>query len=596
MADGVLLATDIWRGPGDRPRPTLLRRTPYGRAYGEHDAQRQLDAGYVFVSQDVRGRGNSAGEFSPFSSDEADARATLDWIAAQPWSNGKVGTFSGSAEGVVQFLAMAAAPEPLRCAHVSVATHDVYAAMLPGGAWRTDLDTAWLNSLGAPGMIDEWKAHEVRDAYWDASTLSIEEMEKIDHPVFMTGGFFDIFAPDESRAASLLPQHVAPGARPDVFVVLGPWTHGSRGPRQGQLLYPDSAALHSDNSEQDAFFAWCLQGAARPAGAAVRYYITELSDSERVDRSDGARVMLADGGWRDSALWPPAGVHTETLFLAADNRLGPTAQDAERVELPLDPANPMPSRGGGNFSNPAGPHDQAELDRRRDVYVAATLPLPAPVELVGTPRAFVWAASATDDIDVVVRFEQVTANGKVVAFADGVRRGRFVHGYDAIRPLVPGEPALFELELGPIALRVREGSALRIAISGASNPRYEPNPNHAAPLATRPAVVPTTLSIFRDPAHPSRLELPVLLGEIPGAASHPAPPAANPAKAPPGQPAPAAEPAGSDPGHAGPDAGAAAVEQTAGSCGVVSKYVNMRTIGLLALLLALVGRRWWRSR
>ncbi|MET0284282.1 MAG: CocE/NonD family hydrolase [Polyangiales bacterium] len=504
MGDGVSLATDVWRET-DTPRPTLLRRTPYGRAIDEKQARKMLDDGYVVVSQDVRGRGNSAGIFLPFSTDEADGHATIAWITSQPWSNGKVGMYSGSAEGIVQYQAMANAPPGLACVSTRVATHDVYSGMVPGGAWRTDLDSDWLTMLGASSVIGVWRAHEVRDAFWDALTLTHDEMAKVAHPVSIVGGFFDIFAPDQARLARELPRYAK-----DVSIVLGPWTHGGwLGSEQGQLRYPHDVVLPLEE-EQRAFFAYCLQGKPRPSVAKVRYYITELGDTQNAEGQ-----FIVNGSWREDTLWPPAAVHTETLFLAPDNRLG-QALPAPPVELPLDPANPMPSLGGGNFSTAAGPHEQSELDRRKDVYLAATPALSEAVELVGSPRAFVWAASATDDIDVVVRIEQVTPSGKVIAFADGIQRGRFVRGHDAIRPLTPGEPTLFELELGPLALRLTRGAALRIAISGASSPRYEPNPNRALPLSEAGKPVATTLTIFRDPAHPSRIELPVLHGALPG--------------------------------------------------------------------------------
>jgi len=189
MPDGVSLATDVWRPLFDNtPRPVLLRRTPYGRAIDFSVAQALVDAGFVLVSQDVRGRGNSQGVFEPFFDDKVDGKATIEWAAAQPWSTGAVATYSNSAEGVVQYMAMANAPRGLRCAHLGMPSHDVYESMFPGGAWRTELGTTWLTGLGAASVEALWKSHEVRDSYWDDATLSTAEMASIDHPVFIMGG------------------------------------------------------------------------------------------------------------------------------------------------------------------------------------------------------------------------------------------------------------------------------------------------------------------------------------------------------------------------------------------------------------------------
>jgi hypothetical protein len=97
---------------------------------------------------------------------------------------------------------------------------------------------------------------------------------------------------------------------------------------------------------------------------------------------------------------------------------------------------------------------------------------------------------------------------------DGVRRGRFVAGDDQARPLTPDVPALFRIDLGPLAVRLVPGQRFRVAIAGTSSPRIEPNSNQAEapdePIAT-------TLTLWFDESHPSRLFLPLALGNVPGA-------------------------------------------------------------------------------
>ena len=512
----VTLATDVWRNFLDgTPRPVLLRRTPYGRALDATTAANLMNAGFIVVSQDVRGRGDSTGTFEPFFTDKQDGRATIDWIAAQPWSSGRVATYSASAEGIVQYMAMAAAPDALACSHVVFATHDVYASIFPGGAWRTELDNAWLDQLGADDVVTKWKAHEARDGYWDAATLSVAEMAKIDHPVFVYGGFFDVFSRDEHDTAVSLAQNVAPSSRGDFYFVLGPWTHGTFGSAlQGQLSFPDDAKMTSYVTELVQYLKWCLLGASRPPFANVRYWVTEISDDTVVDSSDNVSRVVAKGEWHDDSVWPPKGSRGYSVFLRDAHELGARAE-ATPVALPIDPAHPTPSVGGGNLTTAAGPFDQTEVDARPDVYTATTAPFTEPTTLVGAPHALIWASSATDDVDVVVRLEVVTPGGKAIGFTDGIRRGRFVNGFDAIRALTPNVPAAFDVALGPIALRLPAGFALRIAISGSSSPRYEPNPNTSAALASHPTAQATTLTLYSDAQHPSRIDLPVLSGSVP---------------------------------------------------------------------------------
>jgi predicted acyl esterase len=520
MPDGVTLATDVWLPTaGGGPRPVLLRRTPYGRAVAASDAANVIDAGYVLVSQDVRGRGGSGGSFVPFFSDKVDGKATVDWIAAQSWSNGKVGTYSASAEGIVQYMAMASAPEALLCSHVVVATPDLYEGLFPGGAWRTDLGTNWLDAQGVPGVVDLWKSHEVRDGYWDAATLSAHEMAGVDHPVFVVGGMFDIFSISEVHAFRALQANVAPSARQDVFLVLGPWTHGGiTTSTQGQVLYGQDAAYAAYVTDLIAYFGWCLQGSVRPDFPAVRYYLSELSDTLVVDPSDGMQRISASGEWREATTWPPPGARDVQLFLHADDVLRGSPPDASEGShtLDVDPTHLVPSLGGGNLTTAAGPYDQAPIDGRADVYVTAIPPVEELVEVVGSPRAALWVSSATSDLDVIVRAEVLTPAGKAIAMTDGILRGRFAGGLSRSTPLTPDEPTLFELELGPIAVRLPVGYALRFAIAGSSSPRYEANPNQAVPLADAPTPVATRLTLHRDSEHPSRLYVPLIAGHLPG--------------------------------------------------------------------------------
>jgi hypothetical protein len=199
------------------------------------------------------------------------------------------------------------------------------------------------------------------------------------------------------------------------------------------------------------------------------------------------------------------------------------AADGIAADLPVDPATPIPSKGGGNLTTPAGPFDQAAVDALPGVLTARTPVATAPVQVEGNVRAIIWASSTTDDGDVVVRLSQVTPGGRILMLADGVRRGRFVAGTDVARPLVPGTPTRFDVDLGPVAFLLPPGHAIQVSVAGTSAPRYQPNPGTSAPLASDPALTASTLTIYRDAAHPSGLVLPVTAGILPGTATEPPP-------------------------------------------------------------------------
>src|SRR5262245_27742274 len=127
MRDGVRLAADMWRPEAPGRYPVLLARTPYlktGLRLSEW-ARWFASRGYVFVVQDTRGRGDSEGTFEFFAGDGKDGYDSIEWLATQPWSNGRVGTLGLSYLGTVQWLAAREHPPHLVC----------MAPTAPGGRW-----------------------------------------------------------------------------------------------------------------------------------------------------------------------------------------------------------------------------------------------------------------------------------------------------------------------------------------------------------------------------------------------------------------------------------------------------------------------------
>ncbi len=514
MPDGAQLATSVWL-PQDSQAvalPTLLRRTPYGRDL-EGDFTRALnDLGYAVVSQDVRGRGASDGDFLPFFPDRIDGPATIAWIASQPWSNGRVGSWSGSAEGVVQFMALGEGPAALDCAFILMATEDVCAGMMPGGAWRTELTTAWMTGMGALDALAQWRQHEACDAWWDPARLDADRIAKVHARLLLIGGFYDIFPSDMTRAFRRIQEGGNPSIRDDLFLVLGPWTHGtlmaddSGFMPEGELRYPPDAGYTDYWADFLEFFEWCLKDAPRPAWAPVRYFTSRIAD-------DGAS---ASGTWWTSPSWPPPSPGPTTVFLGPDEGLWastPTSPVAP-LWIPVDPATPVPSVGGGNLTTPTGPRNQSLVDQMAGVAFFQSLPAGTDAMFEGDVRASIWASNSTEDVDVVVRLSQVTPTGRVLALADGIRRGRYLASPQVATALQPGLPTRFDVDLGPVAFVLPAGHQLRVAVSGTLSPRYEPNPGSLAPIAGNPAPVASNLGIHMGADTPSTITLPLISGAL----------------------------------------------------------------------------------
>ncbi|MFC1890735.1 CocE/NonD family hydrolase, partial [Thermodesulfobacteriota bacterium] len=153
MRDGTELATDVYNKPGAASTPTVVIRTPYGREGNESTAQGLVDLGYSAVSQDIRGTGESGGEFLMFRDDgwglTQDGFDTVEWAAAGNWSNEEAGLWGGSALAITSLLAAGAAPPSLKCAFTLAGTGDIFHHLAyQGGALREELVVNWCVALG----------------------------------------------------------------------------------------------------------------------------------------------------------------------------------------------------------------------------------------------------------------------------------------------------------------------------------------------------------------------------------------------------------------------------------------------------------------
>lgn len=157
MRDGVRLATDVYRLEGSAPAPVLMARTPYNKEYATSgsmfDVFRAVQAGYVVVIQDVRGRYASEGEFNPHFQETQDGVDAFAWAAAQPWSNGVVGTFGGSYLGATQWLPAREQPPALRAMAPSITFSDLYEGCLYQGGAKVLHDLRWVVADIIPAEI-----------------------------------------------------------------------------------------------------------------------------------------------------------------------------------------------------------------------------------------------------------------------------------------------------------------------------------------------------------------------------------------------------------------------------------------------------------
>ena len=204
LRDGTKLAVNVYKPAGKGPWPVVISRTPYlkdGRIDKEKDpdgsksraamtkqAKRYTDAGFVFVLQDVRGKGHSQGFYAAFENDIDDGYDSVEWAAKQPWSNGNVGITGGSALGITSNAAAMAAPPHLKAAYVVVAPYDLLANSYMGGVLKEKDSIGWQKQQGASDEVLDRQLRRVEDDIdWNRGAMTTNR-KYIRIPMYNVGG------------------------------------------------------------------------------------------------------------------------------------------------------------------------------------------------------------------------------------------------------------------------------------------------------------------------------------------------------------------------------------------------------------------------
>jgi putative CocE/NonD family hydrolase len=491
MDDGVTLVADAWRPHRGGPWPVLLQRLPYGRAVAStpvlpHPAW-FARRGFAVVVQDCRGRGASGGRFTPFVDEGRDGAASIEWAARLPFSDGQVATYGFSYQGLAQLYAAALRPASLRGVAAMMCCPDPYEGWtyelrclrLPFVAfWSAQLagqdehrapvpyDVGTLPVAAAlgpdpPRWFVEWLDHPDDDDYWAARR---PDLAAIEVPVFTVLGYFDDFSSGTARLVSEL----------NAEAVCGPWAHMPWGTRFGD------AELGAD------------AGPAPVAEHLIAFFDRVFSRDERAEPPERVRYFTVGAGWRGAPTWPPS--HqvqrwTATSAGNANSRHGDgrlVEADAESGPpdiLVVEPLVPYPG-------DAVAFQDESASEDRRDVLCYTGGPLPASLDLAGSPLATITASCDRPNHDIVVTLVLVAEDGTARALTGGALR---CSGCD---PAVPSEHLV---ALRPIAWRVAAGGRLRLDVSGARFPAFDRNPHTDVPPAQARAVdtVVATIAVSR---------------------------------------------------------------------------------------------------
>ena len=512
MPDGILLATEVSLPAGPGPFPTVLVRTPYGRLDPEPGGGLNIplyvQEGYAVVSQAIRGTGISEGEWNFYREDRSDGHTTIEWIALQTWSDGKVGMVGRSAMGITQYAVAQGAPGALKCLSPAHSTPDGYEYTFPGGAFFYDLRYHWLQYMDFLHLVPVILDHRLWDTWWE-DLDAIESPETIHVPMFHMGRWYDLAQHGPLTAFPIVQHQGGANAAGNQYLWMDPLDHFHY---YGQFdpLHPPSPLPFEDWRQQLTldWLAYWLKDEATGVDNWPKARIYVMGAWEEAGAPGNAWVEMSD--------WPPP--HDLRAFYldhdGVDGVLSESIPSPGQLVLPIDPLDPVPTHGGGNFLEESGPWDQAAypvgrpIESRDDVLTFTTEVLAEPVYVMGPVTARIWINPDTPDLDLSVRLTDVYPDGRSMLIVDGIQRARMRCGDDQECFLLLGEPTEIEVDVWSTAMVFNAGHRIRVAIAGTNWKRFERNSNDGGDL-NNPNYIVANPEILFGPDHPSSVELPI---------------------------------------------------------------------------------------
>ena len=530
LPDGTRLAARVWLpdgafdGASGQPCPTILEAIPYRRREGtlivDHPRYDYwARQGFAGVRVDLRGSGDSDGRLTDeyLKQEQDDDLAVLEWIASQPWSNGRVGMIGYSWGGFAGLQVAARRPPALGavvtvnstvrrytddCHYVggAVNAHDmlswattmlVFDARPPdpeivGQRWRQ----MWEQRLDVtPPMIEPWLSHQLEDDYWRHGSVAFD-YKAVTCPVLAVGGWSD---PYRNAVLDLLENLDG-----QAFGLIGPWAHG----------YPHI----TDPGPQIGFLSECARFFGRYLRDDANGYDSEpaLRAYQQDYDQPAAYQPRRSGRWVSLAAWPPAEPRTQHHRLGP-GRLASTPPDTppdtavqQRVSSPQDTG-----LGAGSwcpYGGPSQPLEQTPDDERSLCF--DTAPLPDPVEILGFPRLRLRVAADRPEAVLASRLCDIAPTGDSLLVTRGVLSLTHRRGHDALTSVQPGTPVDIELRLDCAGHRFAPGHRIRLAVSSTYWPWVWPTAEA------------TTLELSLDTAE---LELPLLGAHGPADLGRPEP-------------------------------------------------------------------------
>ena len=533
MRDGITLAADVTL-PDELPAPAVVLRTPYGKT-GELQTRRAdvfAKGGYAAVLVDVRGRGDSDGDFRPYAADGPDGYDVIEWVAAQEWCTGSVATSGGSYGGKIQWLTGLEKPPSLKAMISTVTPSDPFVECPTGLPFLMSINWFRLVDGRVPQHVDNvdwmrvyrhrpiltmdeaagfvspnWREeleHRTLDRWWEPHRYQ-HRIAEIDVPVLHISGWYD----DEQIGTPRNFAALVAAGRAGQRLLMGPWGHAVNTTRTlGEVDFGPEAIIDLD-------------------GAMLAFLEEHVKGKAPQQPPAPARIFLMGANeWRDEQSWPPPGCEPRTWWLSSGGRANSRFGDGTLVEAAPDkeqppdawvhdPARPVPFITGESSGQIGGPDDYNGVETRGDVLVFTSEPFTEAVDLIGPVRLVAHVATSARDGDITAKLLDVHPNDFAQRLCDGMVRLRYRDGMTRESPVTPEETYEVDVVMWDTCQRILPGHRLRVEVAASAFPKYDVNLGTGGDMVTETDGVVATNRLWHDAARPSRLI--VTARPVPGA-------------------------------------------------------------------------------
>lgn len=534
MRDGVSLVADIYRPTTEAKVPAVLVRTPYGRENETPNAEFYAKRGYAYVVQDCRGRSDSEGDWDPFVNERKDGYDTVQWVAGQSWSDGKVGMIGASYGGYVQWSAAVEVPPALKCIIPQVSPpdamhnipYDFGIPFLYGDLWWAKIVKDKKADLtGVSQKIDKPKALTVLplskaddalfgesvpifDKWLERETIGDwkgfdyqQDIEKVKIPVLHISGWFD----GDEIGTQMNYAALRSIGRDNQWLLYGPWTHAfNTTSKLANVDFGSDAILELDSLYLRWFDTW-LKGKEVGIGKVSKVR---------------AFVMGANK-WVEMRSWPDdAASKGRTLFLSAPGSatlksgkgtLAVSVPDSQKPTVyTYDPAKDT------DFSALTQDDSKASFEVKEKNPESTLLfkgePLKQATAIAAPFELSLWFSSSAQDTDFYAAIVDVDEAGKIWASVGrpGKIRASYLNGMDKRVALEPGKIYEAKIQLWDSAYEFKKGHRIGVLISSSGFPVFARNLGTVDPVKDATRMVAQKNTVYCDPKHPSKITFRVL--------------------------------------------------------------------------------------